>query len=63
MQSARKTLEKFGFKIIEKEVPIDVHEIRNPALRSEILEDGCCGIDELLKLHAWTMMEYDRKAC
>mmetsp|Transcript_12506 Transcript_12506/g.18671 ORF Transcript_12506/g.18671 Transcript_12506/m.18671 type:complete len:535 (+) Transcript_12506:14-1618(+) len=56
----RYSLERLGFKILEKDLPVKPDEIRNPQIAKEILTDGCCGIWELLKLHAWTLTEYDR---
>ena len=60
VQESRSALTKLGFEIIEKELPIQASEIQNSRLAQDIVVDGCCGINELLKLHAWTMMEYDR---
>jgi len=60
VQTARPVLKKLGFKILEFDLPMQPEEIRNEQVRKEMLEDGCCGMDELLKLHAWRLFEYDR---
>ncbi|GAB5370379.1 hypothetical protein AAMO2058_001487700 [Amorphochlora amoebiformis] len=56
----RYALERIGFRVLEKELPLTPEEIRNPTIAQEIVKDGCCGIWELLKLHAWKLTEYDR---
>jgi len=57
---ARPVLQTLGFEILVRELPVQADEIRDPNTRREILKDGCCGIDELLKLHAWTLTDYER---
>ncbi len=56
----RYALERIGFKVLERELPVTPEQIRNPQIAREIVTDGCCGIWELLKLHAWKLTEYDR---
>jgi len=60
VQKCRYALERMGYRILEKELPVTPEEIRNPQIAREIVTDGCCGIWELLKLHAWKLTEYDR---
>eukprot|EP00466_Bigelowiella_natans_P008117 jgi/Bigna1/134718/aug1.26_g9426 len=58
VQKCRYALERMGYRILEKELPVTPEEIRNPQIAREIVTDGCCGIWELLKLHAWKLTEY-----
>uniref|UniRef100_A0A7S0CN35 Hexosyltransferase n=1 Tax=Amorphochlora amoebiformis TaxID=1561963 RepID=A0A7S0CN35_9EUKA len=60
VQTCRPALKTIGFKVLEKELPLQPEEIRNPQIAREIINDGCCGMWELLKLHVWTLTEYDR---
>jgi len=56
----RYSLERMGFQILERDLPVTPEQIRNPQIAREIVTDGCCGIWELLKLHAWKLDQYDR---
>lgn len=56
----RSALERMGYRLMIRDLPVQLEEIQNKKIREEIKTDGCCGISELLKLHAWTMTEYDR---
>ena len=60
VKKARKPLEKSGWRIIERDVPLDIDDIKGDFLREKIRTNGCCGAHELIKLHAWTLVEYHR---
>merc|ERR1712007_99070 len=57
---ARPVLELMGYKLVVRALPVPLEEIRNREYVKDLEEDGCCGASELLKLHAWTLKEYDR---
>jgi hypothetical protein len=52
------TLIKLGYKVLKKDIPIDVNEIKRKYLRDTIKKSGCCGASELIKLYAWTLTQY-----
>lgn len=58
--TSRPILEKFGWKVIEKSVPVALHEIENQEYAEKMKNSGCCGADEFLKLWAYTLTEYHR---
>ena len=60
VQKARPVLRAFGFRVIEKQLRFNSSVIEGEYLRSVIDESGCCGMDELIKLSAWELTEYDR---
>lgn len=49
----------FGFEVISKDIPINIDEIQNAHYVEQLLNSGCCGPSELLKLHIWTWTQYD----
>lgn len=70
-QKTRASLRGIGFRSIEKQLPIDPATIEGDFLRGlwttpnekfpdPTLRGGCCGAWELLKLYAWTLVEYER---
>ena len=58
--SSRKILEAYGWKIIEKTLPVSLEEIENQDYAIKMKDSGCCGADEFLKLWAYTLTEYHR---
>ena len=52
-------LKYFGYNIITSELPITIDDIQNKQYANELLTDGCCGMDELLKLEAYKWSSYD----
>jgi hypothetical protein len=40
-------------RLVEKDIPVNVDEIRGKYLRERIKRNGCCGAVELLKLYSW----------
>lgn len=57
---ARDVLTNYGWKIIERELPVKIDEISNARYAKEMRDSGCCGADEFLKLWAFTLTEYHR---
>eukprot|EP00635_Sarcinochrysidales_sp_CCMP3193_P005337 CAMPEP_0118914976 /NCGR_PEP_ID=MMETSP1166-20130328/15216_1 /TAXON_ID=1104430 /ORGANISM="Chrysoreinhardia sp, Strain CCMP3193" /LENGTH=449 /DNA_ID=CAMNT_0006854615 /DNA_START=56 /DNA_END=1402 /DNA_ORIENTATION=+ len=53
-------LEVIGYRVLVKELPVQVADIRGQYLRERISTNGCCGAWELLKLYSWTLTEYHR---
>lgn len=58
--TSRPILEKFGWKILEKELPVALDEIENQKYANKMKDSGCCGADEFLKLWAYTLTQYHR---
>jgi hypothetical protein len=50
---------KFGYKIIRIPTPINVSQIKGELLRNKIMNSGCCGEKELIKLEAFRLFNYD----
>ncbi len=40
--------------------PMKKSEIRTVFMREHVTKLGCCGLDELIKIYAWTLTEFDR---
>ena len=57
---SRKALEYFGYRVVEKAVAVKSSEIKGKELRETIDKSGCCGMAELIKLEAFTLVEYER---
>ncbi|CAM9908916.1 unnamed protein product, partial [Discosporangium mesarthrocarpum] len=53
-------LSDIGWRLEEKDLPIQVEDIEAEFLRGHINKTGCCGASELIKLHAYTLTEYHR---
>lgn len=58
--TSRVVLEKFGWKIAEKDLPVSIDEIINKDYANDMKNSGCCGADEFLKLWAYTFTDYHR---
>jgi len=56
----REGLRFLGYEVIEKELPVAVKDIEGDFMRGRIEKNGCCGAKELLKLYAFTLMDYHR---
>ena len=52
-------LTNVGFDVREVDNPAELSLIRNPVYRELVLERGCCGSAEFLKLLPFTLTEYD----
>lgn len=53
-----KPLEKLGYKLLKRDTPVAVSDIQGEFLRSKIESNGCCGEKELIKLEAYTLIDY-----
>ena len=49
-----------GYRVLRRDLPLEVADIKGERLRQGIKSNGCCGAWELLKLYAWTLTEYHR---
>ncbi len=58
--TTRPILEKYGWKILERKLPVELDEIQNQDYAQKMRDSGCCGADEFLKLWAYTLTEYHR---
>jgi hypothetical protein len=50
----------WGFQVILKDIPVQVEELRNPQYKASAPKSGCCGLAELIKLYAYTLVDYYR---
>lgn len=57
---SRQILSQYGWKIIERPLPVELDEIENTQYMEKMKNSGCCGADEFLKLWAYTLTSYDR---
>ena len=53
-----KDLSSLGYKILERDTPIQIHKIQSQVLREGIVRSGCCQEKELIKLWAYTLTSY-----
>lgn len=51
---------KAGWEPKRVELPVSLNEIENKGFRKEVQNSGCCGEAEFIKLHAFSLVEYDR---
>lgn len=58
--TSREILRKFGWIIIERDLPVLIDEIENKDYAEKMRNSGCCGADEFLKLWAYTLTDYHR---
>ena len=58
--TARPILEAYGWRILEKKLPVELADIQNRDYAEKMKNSGCCGADEFLKLWAYTLTEYHR---
>jgi hypothetical protein len=54
-EGCAKPLEEAGFTILVKDTPVKYREIQGEYLRKHIQSESCCGADEFIKLHAYTI--------
>ena len=60
VSTSRTILENYGWKIVERGLPVQLDEIVNRKYAENMKNSGCCGADEFLKLWAFTLTEYHR---
>jgi alpha-N-acetylglucosamine transferase len=53
-------LAAYGWRVLEKALPVELDEIQNKEYAQNMKDSGCCGADEFLKLWAYTLTEYHR---
>jgi hypothetical protein len=58
--TSRPILEAYGWKLLERKLPVALDEIENKDYMQRMKDSGCCGADEFLKLWAYTLVEYHR---
>jgi hypothetical protein len=58
--TSRPMLEKNGWRVLERKLPVELEEIENKEYMQKMKDSGCCGADEFLKLWAYTLVEYHR---
>jgi hypothetical protein len=49
-------LRQAGYRLVPRGVPVTPEQLRNEAFRKSAPTSGCCGLGELLKLEAWTLV-------
>ena len=57
---ARPILQQHGWRILEKELPVELEDIVNKEYAERMRNSGCCGASEFLKLWAYTLIDYHR---
>ena len=57
-EDCAKDLHDLGWKLVPRQVLVNVSDIRGDFLRERIEVNGCCGEKELIKLEAFTLTEY-----
>mmetsp|Transcript_6203 Transcript_6203/g.13685 ORF Transcript_6203/g.13685 Transcript_6203/m.13685 type:complete len:397 (+) Transcript_6203:158-1348(+) len=53
-------LERFGWRVLQRPLPVAIDQIENQQYAQKMRNSGCCGVDEFLKLWAYTLTEYHR---
>lgn len=53
-------LKHYGWRVLERPLPVALDEIQNQDYAEKMRNSGCCGADEFLKLWAYTLTEYHR---
>jgi hypothetical protein len=51
-------LEQVGYELVRRSTPVAVEDIQGKFLQRKIVQNGCCGEKELIKLEAYTFTEY-----
>lgn len=57
-ESCAKPLAELGYELLERNVFVNVSDIKGDFLRDKIEKNGCCGEKELIKFEAYTLTEY-----
>ena len=56
--SCSNQLSDAGYLILERDTPVPVSEIKGDYLRENVVNNGCCGEKEFIKLHAYTLLDH-----
>lgn len=59
VKTSKEALEKFGWKVLVKGLPVELDEIKNEQYVEKMRNSGCCGADEFLKLWSYTLTDYE----
>jgi len=51
-------LADYGYTILVRDVPVAVKDIQGDFLRERVVNNGCCGEKEYIKLHAYTLTSH-----
>ena len=51
-------LQELGYTLLKRDTPVAVADIEGEFLRTKIEANGCCGEKELIKLEAYTLIDY-----
>ena len=52
-------LKALGYEIRAYDLPFQASEVKNKQIGQEMIDDGCCGLLETLKLYVWLWTEFD----
>jgi len=51
-------LRKLGYEVLIRDVPVKVEDIEGEYLRTKVVDNGCCGEKEFIKLEAYTLVQH-----
>lgn len=57
-ECAGPTLKSLGYKVLSRSSPVELKYIQGEYLRERLPNDGCCGVNEFTKLHAYTLVDH-----
>ena len=58
VECAGPTLKSIGYKVLSRSSPVELKYIHGEYLRERLPNDGCCGVNEFTKLHAYTLVDH-----
>lgn len=51
-------LRTLGYEVLIRDVPVKVEDIEGEYLRTKVVDNGCCGEKEFIKLEAFTLVQH-----
>jgi len=51
-------LERLGYRVLIKDNPLPLDQVKGDWYRTHVEGEMCCGFDEFIKLHAYTLTNY-----
>ena len=57
-ESCSYDLRRLGYRVLIRDVPVNVSDIRNSQYREGVYKQSCCGPKEFLKLYSYTLTDY-----
>jgi hypothetical protein len=57
-ESCSQDIQNAGYQVIVVDVPVTIDQIQDEYLQKHIHEMNCCGHDEFIKLHAYTLIDH-----